>query len=37
MAHVGLDRLLAEKQLGGDLWVRLAVDSEARDLQLACG
>ena len=32
-----LDRLLAEEELGGDLRVRLAVDHEPRDLELAPG
>src|SRR3954469_17342678 len=37
VAQVSLDRLLAEEQLGGDLGIRLPVDDEARDLQLARG
>jgi hypothetical protein len=34
---VGLDRLLAEEQLGSDLPIGLAVDDEARHLELAFG
>src|SRR3954449_10088065 len=34
VVHVTLDRLLAEEQLGGDLWVRSTSDDEARDLKL---
>src|SRR5438270_11214397 len=37
VAQVSLHRLLAEEQLGGDLGVRLPVDDQARDLQLARG
>ena len=37
VAQVGLDRLLAEEQLGGDLGIRLAVDDEPRELELALG
>ena len=33
--QVSLDRLLAEEQLGGDLGIRLAVDDEPSDLELA--
>ena len=32
-----LDGLLAEEQRRGDLWVRPAVDDEARELELALG
>ena len=35
--HVTFDRLLAEEQLGGDLWVRSASDDEVRDLKLTFG
>ncbi len=37
MAQVGLDRLLAEVELAGDLGVGLALDDEPRDLELAFG
>src|SRR5215467_13603172 len=37
VAEVGLDGLLAEEELGRDLGVRLAVDDEARQLELALG
>src|SRR5262249_17775957 len=35
VAEVGLDGLLAEEQLGRDLGIRLAVDDEAGELELA--
>src|SRR5262249_53148677 len=35
VAQVRLDRLLAEEQLGGDLRIRLAVDDEPGELELA--
>src|SRR2546430_15418916 len=35
--QVRLDRLLAEEELRGDLGIRLAVDDEPRDLELAFG
>ena len=35
--HVTFDRLLAEEQLGGDLWVGSASDDEVRDLKLTFG
>src|SRR3954447_10722782 len=35
VANVGLDGLLAEKQLAGDLGVGLAIDDQLRDLELA--
>jgi hypothetical protein len=34
---VRLYRLLAEEELGGDLGVRLAVDDQARELELTLG
>src|SRR5690348_588355 len=37
VAQMSLDRLLAEKQLGCDLGVRLPVDDQARDLQFTGG
>ena len=37
VAQVGLDRLLAEEQLRGDLGIRLAVDNEPCHLELAFG
>jgi hypothetical protein len=37
VVHVTFDRLLAEEQLGGDLWVRSASHDELRDLKLAFG
>src|SRR5580765_5533110 len=37
VAQVSLHRLLAEKQFGSDLGVRLPVDDQACDLQLARG
>src|SRR3954469_21302568 len=37
VAQVGLDRLGAEEELGGDLRIGLAVDDESCDLELAFG
>src|SRR5262249_9405421 len=37
VAQMGLDRLLAQEQLGRDLGVRLALDDEAGHLELALG
>ena len=37
VAQMGLDRLLAQEQLGGDLGIGSAVDDESRYLDLALG